>query len=218
MFRSSGVALSLALALGTSLALPAPALADPPPWAGKWKHKDHHHRHYDHDDYRVVYVPQPRIVEHHVYHQRVPVARGLPYGFNRGTCDRGLISSELMGGVVGGAAGGLLGHQIGAGSGNTAATIGGAVLGTLVGGSVGRSMDPVDQGCVAGALSHVPDNRPIMWEGDRGEDYRVMPVRSYRTAGRYCREYQTTAVVGGRRQQTFGTACMQPDGQWEIVD
>ena len=32
----------------------------------------------------------------------------------------------------------------------------------------------------------------------------------------YCREYQTTATVGGMAQQSFGTACRQPDGSWQI--
>lgn len=35
---------------------------------------------------------------------------------------------------------------------------------------------------------------------------------------RYCREYNTTARVGDRYQPTYGTACMQPDGSWQIVD
>jgi hypothetical protein len=32
-----------------------------------------------------------------------------------------------------------------------------------------------------------------------------------------CREYTTPANVGGRTVQTFGTACLQPDGTWRIV-
>lgn len=35
--------------------------------------------------------------------------------------------------------------------------------------------------------------------------------------GRYCREYQNTSRVGGSLQKTYGTACMQPDGSWEII-
>jgi hypothetical protein len=35
--------------------------------------------------------------------------------------------------------------------------------------------------------------------------------------GRYCREYQSTMVVGGMPQPGYGTACMQPDGSWQIV-
>jgi hypothetical protein len=34
---------------------------------------------------------------------------------------------------------------------------------------------------------------------------------------RYCREYQASARVGGVSQPTYGTACMQPDGSWEII-
>lgn len=35
---------------------------------------------------------------------------------------------------------------------------------------------------------------------------------------RYCREYQGTALINGYRQSTYGTACQQPDGAWEIVN
>jgi hypothetical protein len=35
--------------------------------------------------------------------------------------------------------------------------------------------------------------------------------------GLTCREYQATATVGGRPQESYGTACLQPDGSWRIV-
>jgi hypothetical protein len=38
------------------------------------------------------------------------------------------------------------------------------------------------------------------------------------TDGRYCREYQATITVNGQRQPGFGTACLQPDGSWRIVN
>lgn len=34
--------------------------------------------------------------------------------------------------------------------------------------------------------------------------------------GNYCREYQAVSIIAGRRQSTYGTACMQPDGSWQI--
>ncbi len=37
------------------------------------------------------------------------------------------------------------------------------------------------------------------------------------SAGRYCREFQQTATVGGRTESAYGTACRQPDGSWEIM-
>jgi hypothetical protein len=35
--------------------------------------------------------------------------------------------------------------------------------------------------------------------------------------GAYCREYQQRVTVGGRPQESYGTACMQPDGSWKIL-
>ncbi len=37
-------------------------------------------------------------------------------------------------------------------------------------------------------------------------------------AGEYCREYQKTIRVGGGIESGYGTACMQPDGSWMIVE
>src|SRR5690242_4793900 len=44
------------------------------------------------------------------------------------------------------------------------------------------------------------------------------PTRDFRDdEGRYCREYQRTAVIDGREQQIYGIACLMPDGSWRIV-
>lgn len=32
-----------------------------------------------------------------------------------------------------------------------------------------------------------------------------------------CREYQSTAVVNGQQVASYGTACLQADGSWQIV-
>jgi len=36
--------------------------------------------------------------------------------------------------------------------------------------------------------------------------------------GQTCREYQSTTIIDGRQQATYGTACLQPDGTWRIVN
>jgi len=36
--------------------------------------------------------------------------------------------------------------------------------------------------------------------------------------GQTCREYQSTTKIDGRPQATYGTACLQPDGTWRIVN
>lgn len=40
----------------------------------------------------------------------------------------------------------------------------------------------------------------------------------YLRNGRTCREYQATVVVGGVPRQSYGTACLQPDGAWRVVN
>ncbi len=137
-----------------------------------------------------------------------------PFDINIGTCNR-----ELVGSVLGGAVGGVLGSNIGKGSGQTVAIIGGTILRVLVGGSIGRTMDQVDQNCVGQIMEHSPTGRAVEWQNpDTGVSYEVVPTQTRQdTQGRYCREYQTTATVGGRTQQVFGTACRQPDGSWQII-
>ena len=36
--------------------------------------------------------------------------------------------------------------------------------------------------------------------------------------GRTCREYTTTSWIGQAPQNVYGTACLQPDGAWRIVE
>ena len=40
----------------------------------------------------------------------------------------------------------------------------------------------------------------------------------YSRSGQQCREFQSRAMIGGRPQPIYGTACLQPDGSWRIVD
>ncbi|HEV8028851.1 MAG TPA: hypothetical protein VGP50_15570 [Stellaceae bacterium] len=37
-------------------------------------------------------------------------------------------------------------------------------------------------------------------------------------AGQTCREYQTTVTVDGQQQPGYGTACLQPDGTWRMIN
>ncbi len=32
----------------------------------------------------------------------------------------------------------------------------------------------------------------------------------------HCREYQTKVLVGGKKENAYGTACLKPDGSWQI--
>ncbi len=137
-----------------------------------------------------------------------------PLDLGTGRCNR-----ELLGSLLGAAAGGLAGSQIGDGRGQLAAVAGGTLLGFLMGGTIGRNMDEVDQNCVGQALEHAGDGQQIAWNNPQtGAQYQVVPTRTVQGSdGRYCREYTATSVVSGRNQQTYGRACRQPDGSWQIV-
>ncbi len=138
----------------------------------------------------------------------------LPIDLDAGRCNR-----ELLGSLLGAAAGAAIGSQIGDGRGQLAAVAGGTLLGFLVGGRIGREMDALDQHCIGQALEHAPDGQAITWRNPEASTaHEVTPVRTYRRGdGRYCREYRTTSVIGGKPQQVYGTACRQPDGSWELV-
>lgn len=87
-----------------------------------------------------------------------------------------------------------------------------AVIGVLIGGAIVRGMDDIDRACVAQVLEYVPDRHPVIW----GE-YEVVPMRTWKERGRYCREYQSRAWIGGREQMVYGRACRMPDGSWRVV-
>lgn len=148
-------------------------------------------------------------------HRHYGVGAGYqpPYGIYRDTCYR-----EQLGTALGAVAGGVTGYQFGSGGGKAAAVIGGTIIGALIGGHIGRSMDSIDQNCVGQILEHAPPDEPITWR-DGLDRYQVTPSPAYQDReGRYCREYQATATIGGRPQQTYGTACRQPDGSWRLMN
>jgi surface antigen len=125
---------------------------------------------------------------------------------------------DVIGAVLGGVASGVIGSQVGKGSGKTVATIGGTIAGVLIGGVIGRSMDEVDQACIAQTLEHAPAQHAVAWSNSDGGHYRVVPLEGYEDGqGRICRDYRTTATIEGRQQQLYGTACRQPDGSWQRV-
>lgn len=199
--RAAAVAMSLAAGAG----LAGPAAADPPPWAPAhgWRAKHHDDRRSGPD---VVVVQRPVLVE--------PRARTI-------TCDRSLLAgnNQLVGQILGGALGGFAGSRIGSGDGKLAATAGGAVLGLLLGGEIGRSLDAADAACAQYALEAGETGRTVVWrDPGQGVDYRLTPTRTYRSGQGYCREYSSTAAIGGRLQRTHGTACRQPDGSWRLAD
>lgn len=202
-----GAALAVVFAM-TSI---VPAFADPPGWAPAWgyraKHEREHEYEHEHEHERWRHHR-----EHYEQHERAVYV--VPYGIDTGRCNR-----DLLGAAIGGATGGFIGSNIGKGDGRTAAIVGGTIIGLLVGGNIGRAMDRVDQSCVGQVLEYARPHETVVWRSPDDVRYQVTPVRTYEPSpGRYCREYQTTATIGGRVERAYGTACRQPDGSWKLIN
>lgn len=130
------------------------------------------------------------------------------------------MTNQDAGTVAGALAGGLLGSQFGQGGGQMLAIGAGALAGAYFGGQIGRSMDTVDRMRMNQALESNSAGQPAYWTNDKTNTaYTVVPVRNVTYDGNpYCREYRTTAIIAGKKQQVYGTACRQPDGAWQIVN
>ncbi len=131
---------------------------------------------------------------------------------------------QTVGALAGAGAGGLLGAQVGKGKGQLAATAAGTLLGAFLGSEVGRSLDRADQLHASRAsyqaLEYAPAGDEVGWRNpDSGHYGSVTPLRTWQAgSGEYCREYQQQAAIGGAVEAVYGTACRQPDGQWQVVD
>jgi surface antigen len=125
-----------------------------------------------------------------------------------------------IGGLGGATVGGLIAAAAGGGGAGIAA---GVIGGALLGGLVGNYLDDRDKKMAADsanrALETAPSGQSVAWHNpDSGHSGTVTPVRTYQSGGTYCREYQQTVTIDGKPQQSYGTACRQPDGSWKIAN
>lgn len=125
--------------------------------------------------------------------------------------------------VLGALGGAALGGGIAAlAGGGTGAIVGATLGGALLGGFVGNRLDARDKQMAAQAAQQAFENsqagQPTVWNNpDSGNSGSITPTRTYELAnGTYCRQYQQTITIGGEPQQSYGTACRQPDGTWKI--
>lgn len=127
------------------------------------------------------------------------------------------INNQSVGAATGAVAGGLLGSLVGGGTGRLIAVGAGVFLGAAAGSAIGHSMDEQDKKNTQGALSKVPNGETVGWENSQGVQYTFKPIRTIKHDNNYCREFVQTAMIAGKKQQLYGTACRQPDGTWKIV-
>lgn len=141
----------------------------------------------------------------------------LTTSFSIASCSN--VSKQDIGTVSGGVIGGLVGSQFGKGGGQLLAVGAGALAGAFIGGAIGKNMDDTDRMKMNQALETQAVGQPAYWQNaNTGANYTVTPTKNVTVDGnQYCREYRTTAIISGKKQQMYGTACRQPDGAWKMV-
>lgn len=120
-----------------------------------------------------------------------------------------------MGGVGGAAAGAIAGQAIGH---NTGATLIGAAVGGMLGYAIGNEMDKYDQQQLMMAYDRAPSGQPVAWTNpDSRNQYQVIPQPAYTGPNNQpCRKAEIVAVIDGRTERTYSTACRDMNGQWQL--
>jgi len=120
-------------------------------------------------------------------------------------------------GALGGAAGGaLIGQAIGH---STGATLIGAAVGAGLGYIIGNEMDKYDRDRLSNVYESAPSNRRSSWVNpDSGNRYAVTPQPAYQDSRsqQVCRRAEINAVIDGKPQRTYSTACRNSYGEWEL--
>ena len=120
------------------------------------------------------------------------------------------------GAVGGAAAGALIGQAIGH---NTSATLIGAAVGGMLGYIVGNEMDKYDREQLNHAYERGLSNQRSSWVNpDTGNQYSVTPQPAYQNPSTHqvCRRAEIEAIIDGKPQRTFSTACRDQYGSWQL--
>jgi len=156
-------------------------------------------------------------------HSRVTrLGIGLPLALLLAGCNT-MSPNEFSGTLIGGTAGAVIGNQFGKGSGNTAATALGAIIGANVGRDIGAALDETSRRRAGQSTIRALDTgSEIVWEnpqnaGGPARGSTTITNRGALPDGRVCREYVNTVIIGGREEQSYGTACRDANGDWEQV-
>jgi len=132
-------------------------------------------------------------------------------------CDS--MTKEDQGTIVGGVLGAVVGSKVGKGRGRTAAIIVGTIAGSMIGRKLGRHYDEHDQAKTAAVFENNRDGQVSSWRNpNTGYEYSTAPTKTWvESSGEPCREFTMDAVIGGRTEKVYGTACRQKDGSWQII-
>jgi surface antigen len=126
-------------------------------------------------------------------------------------------STKGQTGALGGAAGGaLIGQAIGH---STGATLIGAAVGAGLGYIIGNEMDKYDRSQLNNVYESGASNQRSSWRNpDSGNQYAVTPTPAYQNPSnnQICRQAEINAVIDGKPQRTYSTACRDAYGDWKL--
>jgi surface antigen len=126
----------------------------------------------------------------------------------------GQYSKGQSGAAIGAASGALVGQAIGR---NTEATLIGVAVGTLLGYIVGNEMDKYDRQELNHVYERGVSGQQSSWQNpDSGNAYTVTPQPAVQGASGPCRKAEIQAVIDGRPETTYSTACRDASGQWVL--
>ncbi len=110
---------------------------------------------------------------------------------------------------------GLRGAAIFPGSGQWMGDVGRASANEAAGNTVGQYMGKKDRLNMQRAIV---SGHNSTWTNARGNiTYNVRPIKTYKSRGRYCREYRTTVTIGDKKKHAVGRACRMSGGAWKVV-
>jgi surface antigen len=113
---------------------------------------------------------------------------------------------------MGAAGGAVIGQAIGR---NTEATLIGVAVGTLIGYIVGNEMDKYDRQELNHVYERGVSGQPSSWQNpDTGNTYTVTPQPAVQGQSGPCRKAEIRAVIDGKTETTYSTACRDEYGQW----
>ena len=126
----------------------------------------------------------------------------------------GQLTKGQAGAGIGAAGGAIVGQAIGK---STEATLIGMAVGTMLGYSVGNEMDKYDRQQLNTVYETGASGRPTAWQNpDNGNSYTVTPQPAVQSPQGVCRKAEIRAVIDGRTETTYSTACRDDYGRWVL--
>jgi surface antigen len=86
---------------------------------------------------------------------------------------------------------------------------------------VGNEMDKYDREQLNHVYERGVSGQPTSWNNpDNGNTYEVRPQPAYSDPASHkpCRQAEIIAVIDGKTERTYSTACRDESGRWQLQD